>query len=241
MTDTPRRLDAHLAAQLGCSRREAQRLIEGGRVTLDGQVADDPRVPVSPRQRAELMAEPPAHVGELLTLLLNKPAGSDAGGEGAAHALFPPAGRAPGERGPQRLLRGQLARLRLATPLGEASSGLAVFTQDGQLQRALSAEAGRFEHEFEVSVAEAPAPAALERLRRGAWGDGEDFPPAKASLQSERRLRIVLKGAEPGLVARMCEAVGLQVTGLRRVRIGRVSLAGLAPGQWRTLGAGERF
>jgi 23S rRNA pseudouridine2604 synthase len=64
---------------------------------------------------------------------------------------------------------------------------------------------------------------------------------AKVSFQSEARLRFALKGERPGQIAYMCETVGLRVTAMKRLRIGRVPLSDLPVGQWRYLSAHERF
>ncbi len=61
------------------------------------------------------------------------------------------------------------------------------------------------------------------------------------SWQSERRLRFALKGIDPSLLPWMCEQVGLAVVAIRRIRIGRLPLAGLPAGQWRSLLPHERF
>ena len=55
------------------------------------------------------------------------------------------------------------------------------------------------------------------------------------------RLRFALKGIRPGQIPAMCDAVGLRLLALNRLRIGRVALGGLAPGQWRYLQDHERF
>ena len=67
------------------------------------------------------------------------------------------------------------------------------------------------------------------------------LPPIKVSWQNENRLRFALKGIRPGQVPSMCEAVGLRVVALKRIRIGRLPLAKLPEGQWRYLQPWERF
>jgi 23S rRNA pseudouridine2604 synthase len=59
--------------------------------------------------------------------------------------------------------------------------------------------------------------------------------------QNEDQLKFVLREGRKRQIRRMCELVGLEVTGLKRVRIGRVRLLDLPQGQWRYLGPGERF
>ena len=81
----------------------------------------------------------------------------------------------------------------------------------------------------------------LRTGRHGLKFEGDALPPAKVSFQSEQRLRFALKGIAPWVVPWMCEQVGLRLTAMKRLRIGRVAVAGLAPGQWRYLYDGEKF
>jgi len=74
MTD-PVRLAKRLAEQLGCSRREAELYIEGGWVTVDGELVEAPFIKVRPEQRVELQAGATAKEITPVTLLLHKPAG----------------------------------------------------------------------------------------------------------------------------------------------------------------------
>ena len=81
----------------------------------------------------------------------------------------------------------------------------------------------------------------LKRLNHGLEWNGKALPPIRVSWQNERRLRFAIKGERPGQIVHMCDSVGLKVLGMKRIRIGRVPMAGLAPGQWRYLPDGERF
>ena len=81
----------------------------------------------------------------------------------------------------------------------------------------------------------------MERLRFGITLDNVDLKPARVSWKNEEQLRIVLREGRKRQIRRMCELVGLQVLGLKRVRIGSVSLGPLPVGQWRYLGEAERF
>jgi 23S rRNA pseudouridine2604 synthase len=89
------------------------------------------------------------------------------------------------------------------------------------------------------------APELLQRLNAGLSTDGQPLPPVKVSINStsdtSTRLRFALKGAHPGLIAYLCERVGLRIQGIKRQRVGRVALSGLPEGQWRYLNEGERF
>ena len=70
---------------------------------------------------------------------------------------------------------------------------------------------------------------------------GRSLPPCKVSWQNEVRLRFAIKDVRPGQLRHMCEAVGLGVVWMRRIRVGRIPLGKLPVGEWRHLPAGARF
>ena len=81
----------------------------------------------------------------------------------------------------------------------------------------------------------------LAKLRHGLSLDGQALKPARVEWQNPEQLRFVLTEGKKRQIRRMCEQVGLKVVGLKRIRIGHVVLGHLPVGQWRYLGAGERF
>ena len=81
----------------------------------------------------------------------------------------------------------------------------------------------------------------MKRLAHGLSFRSWPLPPCKVSWQNETRLRFALKGIRPGQIPAMCEAVGLKVVALKRIRIGRVPLAKVPEGQWRYLQGWEKF
>ena len=81
----------------------------------------------------------------------------------------------------------------------------------------------------------------LALLNHGLVLDDVQLKPAKVSWINDDQLRFVLREGRKRQIRRMCEAVGLVVTGLKRVRIGSVVLGKLPPGQWRYLREDERF
>ena len=78
-------------------------------------------------------------------------------------------------------------------------------------------------------------------LNHGLKLDGEALKPAKVSWQNDNQLRFILREGKKRQIRRMCELVGLKVTGLKRVRIGKVKLGNLPVGQWRYLRENETF
>ena len=230
----PVRLAKRLAEMLPCSRREAEQYIEGGWVTVDGVVVEEPQFRVL-HQKIELSNAASLLGASAVTLLLHKPAGFEADLKQATHS--------PDDRSGIRLLKKHLS-VELVTSLALPASGLVVFTDDWRVTRKLREDAATLEHEVLVEVEGNIKPGGLERLNRVDHGftfNGKLLPPAKVSWQSEARLRFALKGELPGQIAYFCESVGLTINGMKRLRIGRVAMSGLQVGQWRYLLPAERF
>jgi 23S rRNA pseudouridine2604 synthase len=116
-----------------------------------------------------------------------------------------------------------------------------VFTQDWRVKRRLEEDADRIEQEFVVQVAGTLAPNGLALLNHGLVFDHYALPPIKVSWQNETHLRFALKRIAPDKIGRMCDAVGLTVLSMKRLRVGRISMARLQPGQWRYLAGSDRF
>ncbi|VTU22006.1 Ribosomal large subunit pseudouridine synthase F [Variovorax sp. PBS-H4] len=235
MTDTDEgiRLAKRVAAMAGCSRREAELLIENGAVRVDGAPALLPQSRVQPSQQVEIEAGArPAPVVPV-TLLLHKPAGT---ATEQAHRLLVPANHQAPERAGLRFLPRHVAAQRCMTPLETGANGLVVFTQEWRIERKLQEDAAVLEHEVIVDVAGPVGPEQLARLNQA---------PARVSVSQQAEghtgLRFAVKGLRPGQIAHECQAVGLQILGMRRLRIGRVALSGLLAGQWRYLLPNERF
>ncbi|RYG62767.1 pseudouridine synthase, partial [bacterium] len=121
------------------------------------------------------------------------------------------------------------------------STGLLVLTQDGRVAKQLIGENSSVEKEYLVRVEGRLSDEGLARLRHGLSLDGVKLRPAQVSWQNEDQLRFVLREGRKRQIRRMCETVGLYVTGLKRVRSGKVLLGGLPPGQWRYLRPDESF
>jgi 23S rRNA pseudouridine2604 synthase len=232
------RLAKRVAAMVPCSRREAELYIEGGWVRVDGQVVEAPQARVADTQHVDIDPGASPAALEPVTLLLHKPAGVP---YADAQRLLAPASRAPDDASGIRSVRKHFGQLAPLMPMLPEASGLAVFSQDFRVVRKLTEDERFIEQELVVQVSGKIADGGLERLCHGLTFNGKPLPPARASWQSETRLRFAVKGITPGQAAWMCEQVGLKVEALKRIRIGRVPMAGLAPGQWRYLPAGERF
>src|SRR5262245_40418689 len=235
----PIRLSKRVAELAQCSRADAERYIENGWVSVDGQVVELPQHLVSD-ERVELDPAAVLEAPEPATVLLHKPAGFDAiEGRQPAAALVTPATRWADDPSGVRLLQRHFVRLTPLVPLETEASGLMVLTQDGRVWRRLIEDAAHIEQEYVVEVSGEIAPYGLARLNHGLRYRGRDLPPCKVSWQNEFRLRFALKGVQPGQIQDMCAQVGLKVEAIRRLRIGRISLAKMPAGEWRYLPVGE--
>jgi 23S rRNA pseudouridine2604 synthase len=246
-------------AELGlCSRREGDAWIERGWVRVNGEVAalgqlvrHSDRITVDDRARGQQAQQ--------VTFLLNKPIGHVSGqaedGHPPAWQLLNDRSRWVDDRSRQRFSARQLHGLAPAGRLDIDSTGLLVLTQDGRVARQLIGENSGMEKEYLVRVvlprpdgpaverdvqAHTTAPT-LARLRHGLSLDGQPLKPAQVDWQNPEQLRFVLTEGKKRQIRRMCEAVGLHVVGLKRVRIGRVVLGNLPLGQWRFLRDDEVF
>jgi len=129
--------------------------------------------------------------------------------------------------------------LAVAGRLDIDSQGLLIFTQDGRLAKKLIGENSEVEKEYLVRVQGALPKSQLELLRYGLSLDGKKLKPAHVEWQNEDQLKFILREGKKRQIRRMCEAVGLRVTGLKRVRVGNIKLAKLPEGQWRYLESDE--
>lgn len=258
LPDSGDRLAKRVAHMVPCSRSEAEQYIEGGWVRVDGQVVEEPQFRVD---QQSITIDPNASLIDLtsITLLLHKPADWVDGTEESlaklnrdarragfddARSLLTAANHVDKDPAGIRVLQRHFKHLEALVPLETAASGLIVFTQDWRIQRKLDEDAGSMEHEVIVDVQGEVTDAHLHLLNRTLDSD-RDLPHAKVSINSstpERsKLRFAIKGAHRGLIAYLCERAKLDIIDMRRIRLGRVALRDLPVGQWRYLGANERF
>lgn len=237
-------------SELGlCSRREADEWIARGWVRVDGVVISELGSKVLPHQKVTVTRQASAEQAQRVTVLLHKPMGYVSGqaedGYQPAYVLVKPENRWSEDAAPIQFHPSQLKSLVPAGRLDIDSTGLLVLTQDGRIAKQLIGEDTSIEKEYLVRV-QYGRPGRLpehelKRLQHGLSLDGKRLLPAKVSWQNEDQLRFILREGKKRQIRRMCEAVGLKVLGLKRVRIGQVKLGDLPAGMWRYLGANERF
>lgn len=236
----PLRLDKRLVALIGCSRGEAQKYIEGGWVLVDGEVVDLPQFEVL-QQKVELHPDATLEPVAPVTFLLNMPTAFDPRDPAAPLQLLTSDSRFEEDKSGIRLLKRHFARLKPTAPLESGATGLLVFSSDWKVVRRLVDDASKNEQEYIVDVDSEVEAEQLAQLNRPMTFNNWPIPKTRVSLQSETRLRFALKSVRPEQIAFMCKRVGLKVVSMKRLRIGRVSMGNLPPGQWRFLPAGQLF
>ena len=251
------RLNKRMADMGLCSRREADDWISRGWVFVNGEPAE---MGLRVQETDSIHVDKAAYVQQeqQVTFLLHKPVGYVSGqpedGYPSAATLLGNASRWKGDKSPMRFLPRQLRGLAPAGRLDIDSTGLLVLTQDGRIARQLIGADSTTDKEYLVRVeyatpqgtvreqVQAVFPAErLTLLRHGLSLDGQALQPAQVDWQNPEQLRFVLTEGKKRQIRRMCEAVGLRVVGLKRVRIGRIMLGDLPQGQWRFLRADEHF
>jgi 23S rRNA pseudouridine2604 synthase len=239
------RLSKLMSQQGLCSRREADSYIERGWVLVDGQRIIELGTKIYPTQ--EIKLDKPAQVQQLerVTILLNKPIGYVSGqpepGYQPAVILIKPDSRFRRDHVPQNFSPMHLRGLAPAGRLDIDSSGLLVLTQDGRIAKQLIAAESGIEKEYLVRVQGTLSKQALSLLNHGLSLDGQVLKRAEVVWQNQDQLRFILHEGKKRQIRRMCELVGLKVTGLKRVRIGKVKLGDLPLGGWRYLRHDEEF
>jgi 23S rRNA pseudouridine2604 synthase len=238
------RLSKLMSEQGLCSRREADRYIEHGWVYVDGVRITELGTRIFPNQKITLDRLAQTQQAERVTVLLHKPVGYVSGqpekGYQAAVTLVTPANHYV-EDTSRRFSPAHLHGLAPAGRLDIDSTGLLVLTQDGRIAKQLIGNEARMEKEYLVRVEGRLSDAGLRLLNHGLSLDGQALRPAKVTWQNADQLRFILQEGKKRQIRRMCELVDLKVTGLKRVRIGRIKLGGLPLGQWRYLRADEEF
>ena len=243
-TVEPIRVSKLLADRGFCSRREADQYIAKGWVKVDGQVVGL-GAKAYPRQTITLHKLAQEKQQARATIILNKPVGyishqsNEEGNYRLAGALITP--QKQFDRNRNTFSPQHLKGLAPAGRLDIDSQGILVFTQDGGIARQLNNEELEIEKEYLVRVGGAITDNGLRLLNHGISLDGEPLKPAEVTWQNDDQLKFIVQQDKKRQIRNMCKVVGLEVVGLKLVRMGNVALADLPLGQWRYLKPHERF
>ncbi len=208
-----------------CSRREADKLIARGRVTVNDAIAEL-GTKVSDGDTVYVDGKPLAPKKKLIYIALNKPPGITSTTE-----LHIEGNIIDYVNHPERIF-----------PIGRLdkdSEGLILLTNDGDIVNRILRAENHHEKEYIVTV---DSPLTSDFIRRMAEGvsipDGKTMP-CEVDRISEKVFRIILTEGRNRQIRRMCAALDYQVRQLRRIRIMNIKIDGLARGAWRDLTAEE--
>ncbi len=222
------RLAKYLSGAGLASRREAERLIRAGRVSIGGAPVTDPARAVEPEDEVAVDGRAVAPTPERVVYAVNKPIGvvstaRDPQGRPTVVSLVPTA-----------------LRLYPVGRLDIDTSGLILLTNDGELAHRLTHPRFEVEKTYRAVVAHAPVrEKAVRALVAGVQLDDGRTAPARVRRVAADTLELTIHEGRKRQVKRMCEAVGHPVRRLERLRFGPLELGDLRPGAYRRLDPDE--
>lgn len=239
---SPRHGLARVLSKLGfCSRAEAFRLIEAGRVSLDGRICRNPEQPARAGASAIQVDGKPVVQSESVYLMLNKPRGlvttaqDERNRPTVFNCLQPGSGPASARALPDHLM-----------PVGrldQASEGLLLLTNDSAWANAVTDPASGKSKIYHVQINRVADVAFCQRLLEGASCEGDFLQVHQATVLriAERTswLEITLREGRNRHLRRLLGALDTEVLRLLRIQIGPLTLGSLAKGHWRFLTASE--
>lgn len=215
------RLNKFLSEAGVCSRREADRLIEAGRVTVDGKKAET-GMKITPGQEVRVDQKLVKQEEEMIVLAVNKPRGIVCTEE---------------KREPDNIIRflNYPTRITYAGRLDKDSEGLLLMTNNGDIINKMMRAGNYHEKEYLVTVDKPVTEEFLKHMARGVPILDTVTRPCQVKKEGKKTFRIILTQGLNRQIRRMCEALGYKVVTLKRVRIMQIRLGDLKPGQYRTL------
>jgi 23S rRNA pseudouridine2604 synthase len=219
------RLNKYISETGVCSRREADKWIEAGRVTLNGEPAQLGHR-VGEHDEVRIDGEPVGCRKRQIYIALNKPVGIICTTElDVADNIVDFIGH------PDRIF-----------PIGRLdkdSEGLILLTNDGDIVNEILRAENRHEKEYVVAVNRPITDLSLDMLTRGVKIMGEMTKPCKVERVDAQTFRMILIQGLNRQIRRMCSALGYRVRSLKRVRIINIHVGGLRCGEWRYLSDAE--
>lgn len=223
------RLNKYLASCGVCSRREADRLIEKGFVTVNGQPGEAGQG-ISPADVVEVRGERVSAAEEKVVLAYHKPAGVTCS-ERDDHA--------------DKLITDMIdypARLTYAGRLDKESTGLMIMTNDGNLINAMMKGSHRHEKEYIVKVRRDVTAQFLADMASGVYLEDLHIKTRKCKVKklSIDTFSIILTQGVNRQIKRMCKACGNSAASIKRVRVMNIELGNLAENEWREVTGEEK-
>lgn len=202
-----------------CSRREADRLIESGRVTVDGQRAQT-GMRITPGQVVKVGRKVVSKQDEMIVLAVNKPRGIVCTEERR-------------ERNSIVRFLDYPVRVTYIGRLDKDSRGLLLMTNNGDIINKMMRAANYHEKEYKVTVDQEITPEFIEKMSSGVPILDTVTRPCRVEKIGKYTFSIILTQGLNRQIRRMCEALGYQVRDLVRVRVMNIRLGSLKEGQYR--------
>ena len=223
----PVRLNKYLSDAGICSRREADRLIEAGRVTVDGSAAVTGQK-IDPGQQVKIDGRNIAADNELILIAFNKPAGIECTSD---------------RNNPDNIIDyiGYPERIFPIGRLDKNSTGLILLTNEGGLSDKILRSSNFHEKEYEVTVDRDLTAGFIKAMESGVeiiLEDGKKKATTRKCRvypENKRRFRIILTQGLNRQIRRMCKALGYNVVSLKRIRIMNINLGNLPEGHYRNV------
>jgi 23S rRNA pseudouridine2604 synthase len=220
------RINKFFTEQGICSRREADRLIESGVVTINGRVATlgdrvGPEDIIARHGRVIAWGKPPIYIK------YHKPVGVTTTSESRV----------------ERNIIAEVGHPERIFPIGRLdkdSSGLILLTNDGNIVNEILRTEFGHEREYLVEVDRPFTQEFLDRMSTGVMVQGRLTQPCRVARSRAMQFRIILTEGRNRQIRRMCQALGYRVTRLHRVRMMHITIEGLAVGEWKELAQDER-
>lgn len=211
------RISKYFSEQKILSRRETERYMLGGKIKVNGKIVKDLGRQIDPaKDKVEIVGE----VKEKTTILFNKPRGissSKIASEGEnIFDLLP-----------------QYKHLNAIGRLDKESEGIILLSNDGTLTNAVTGKEHLIEKEYIVEVREKVSQTQMNALSQGMMLTDGPTLPTKAKKINDHKYSIVLREGRNHQIRRMSDRVRLTITRLTRVRIGQMTIEGLAEGEFR--------
>lgn len=223
--ETTVRLNKFLSEAGVCSRREADRLIENGKVTVDGKRAEM-GMRVSPSQRVCVGKKEVWQKNEMVLLAVNKPVGIVCTEE---------------KKEKNNIIRflNYPTRVTYIGRLDKDSEGLLLMTNNGDIINKMMRAGNQHEKEYKVTVNKPVTKEFIEKMAEGVPILDTVTRKCKVEMLGKYKFRIILTQGLNRQIRRMCEYLGYKVTRLERIRVMNITLGELKPGEYRKVTEAE--
>ena len=221
------RINKYIAGSGVCSRRNADEIIVGGRVKINGQVVESFGTKVQPNDIVEVDGKVISLEENKVYIMLNKPKG------------YITTSKEQFNRPSVLDLVKVNERIFSVGRLDMDSEGLLILTNDGELANKIVHPTKHVSKKYEVELLNEITDTDLDKLRAGVDIGGYITKPATVSKLNNKKIVMTISEGKNRQIRRMCEAVNNKVISLKRVEIGALGLDALKPGQYRILSLKE--